>query len=319
MALFDLLKNKQKPKAALVAPKQEQIQQTLQTKATGKAVTPGAGPKASAIGEAQAVDTLRTQEKLQTQSEAIQEAKVKGAADRLEEGTQEQRTQMQFEHKLKQEGIKLKEAQALTKIRTQEDLSRLQREGNEMMKVAAQAHAANQAFYQISQQTRINTLNLTAEMGRAKKQLETDRQMAQLEQVAFVASLRSKEYIQKINQIGKLQRLNDDAVFKEESLKATMGHRSAMLYRQHLDSLALREKSFADESRLLEQERQQRSLLAREDRAATAGRATRGRGFDSLINRESREARAATAEAERTARSGPGCPDHVRGWAEIHL
>lgn len=269
MALYDQIKPKTgQMSPAAPAPKQEQIQKTLQTKATGKAAPAGAGPKASKIGEAAAADQFQVQRRQVEQEGRIQQQQLKQQAEQVESQAAEQKADIEFQTKLREQGIKANEIKALQKIRTQEDLAQMQRRGEEQLKIAQMSHSANQAFYQLAQQSQFSVNNLVADLRTEKKKLASDKEMAEIEQRVFATALRSKEYVQKITQIGNLQRLNEDSVFKEEAMKISMGHRASMLQTQLSESLKLQRQNQDAESKRLLQERQ--DILNRKTEALSA-------------------------------------------------
>ena len=232
MSLFKTFQNRQQSAAAVTpVPQQEQLQQTLQTKATGKAVQPTAAPKASAVQEAQVFQTAQTQQRQIEQQGRIQQAQLKEQATQVQEKGEAQQEAIRDQAALKQLGISTNEAIAMSKIRNQEDLTKMQQQASEHMQLATMTHQANQHFYKIAQEKQININNLVHDLKASRQQLDADKQLAEYEQRTFIASMRSKEYVQRIKQIGNLNRMQDASSFREEAVRIQMGHRAAMLQR----------------------------------------------------------------------------------------
>jgi hypothetical protein len=170
----------------------------------------------------------------------------------------------------------------------------------------------NQAFYKIAQESNFTTQNLVADMAQNKKMLASEKGQAEIEQRIFLSALRSKEYLQRITQIGNLQKLNDDAIFKEEAARVSMGHRANMLHRDLNSRMEAMMKEQQAQAQRAEAERKalsdrnqdamraaklrqdldlaDRALTARVQMKSGAERAIRGRESASLRAVEQRKA-----------------------------
>lgn len=120
------------------------------------------------------------------------------------------------------------QAQAIGIQSHQTDIA-AQRQANE---TASQQAQVAQAKKFDTAENKIKTSQLLSGLARDRDTLDLDKDKARLEQTSFLLAMQDKKYINDIQDIGKKNRLDDAAAFKEAQQKLVLGASTDLLKQQ---------------------------------------------------------------------------------------
>lgn len=220
MALLDAIRRRlaagpaQAP-APSAAATQQALQQTLATAATGKARAPG-GPAASTVG-AEAVAAQGAQQMGALNLAGQQAAAQLGAAESQQ--TQQadlarQQVQTQTEQGMKD--IAAQQAEAGAGRQAARDIFGTQADSKERQTIAGISASAQQALSRLASDRGVAEADIWASFKQGNQDLAFRKDAAQLEQAAFTMALADKAYIENLQQIGQVRRLENEVNFKKE-------------------------------------------------------------------------------------------------------
>lgn len=225
MALLDVLKAKKKQLGPGPAPVDSgSVAAAQQTMATGKAGRATTGPAMSGVGSQLAAQAGQAQRGA-LNVQAIQQQQALGA--------QEQAQADQF--KLAQKGIEQRGEQQQADLLAQETMQNQQRQAQDEMALKdRQAKEARSG--QIMTNQYANALaNLASQQGIAEQQifeharqvrseLDHDKYLSYLDQVAHSAAMSDQKYVDEITRIGQTRNLKDQLAFKKEAATIAFGN-----------------------------------------------------------------------------------------------
>lgn len=219
MAFADAIKQNLTQLAEAPKPQQEELETIARTAATGKARA-GVAPKASAIGEQRAQQQFKTQ--AQQQSLAGQQEATK---QQQQGEAQKQAAEMQRQQLGQKRELAIKEMDQQGQM--------------QLDKVSA---TVNRQIDAIAQQKGIQGDQLLTKLAQNSEQLASSGRVSDLEQAAFLHSLRNKEYLAELARAGSIQQLETELGQKEAIREIVNGQSSIAL--QH--SLGINEEILAD-------------------------------------------------------------------------
>jgi hypothetical protein len=223
--LFDALKNslnaQQAP--APVESEQQQIQKVLAAK-SGKAAGTGGAPKASNLGEAQAINITQAQSAQVGQQAATAAVGVQTDAANLATQDRVFQAGQQAQARSAADEIATRTAGTTEAIAAREQNATAQRQSQELMRTDAINSAASQKLKQMATDKRISVDDIFAEFKASNKELEFRKDAAELEQVGFLLAMQDKAYVDTLEMIGKEQNLRDELSFREEMYRVTFGN-----------------------------------------------------------------------------------------------
>lgn len=229
--LFDALNNiKNKPQQS----QQSELQRIARAR-TGKA-RQAVGPRASNIGEQAAIAGTRP-DSFAANLVAGQQAQQ---ASQIERG---QQLQVQQQRQQLQSGLTNLQSQgrlARAEQAQQRELGQQRIETTGLLRTNELTNRADQALKQLATQRNVTTQELFRSFSRQQQGLATDRDIAQLEQAGFAAALKSKDYVEKLNRIGRENRLQNETQFRAEAAEVAFGEDLARIIKntEYQDILA---------------------------------------------------------------------------------
>lgn len=139
----------------------------------------------------------------------------------------------------------------LTQVQQQGSVAASQVAGQDAQQQLRDQQAMTQADIDrqaIEQSFDIEQENLIRELSRSDRTLDNQRTIANLEQLGFMAALSDKQYIEKLQNTGRMNRFDDDLTFRE-GLQSQVFSDSQDLFRGDLDFKSLLKadsREFAD-------------------------------------------------------------------------
>lgn len=235
MALLDVLrKKKQQLGPGPTTPQAGDMAALQATAATGKAGRAGTGPQMSNVGAQLAGQ----------QGQAARQAlNVQGMQQQQALGAAEQAQEDQF--KLAQKGLEQRAEQQQADLLTQETMQNQQRQAQDEMALkdrkAKEARTGqlmtNQyanALANLASQRGIAEQQLFEEARQVRSELDHDKYLSYLDQVAHSAAMSDRKYVDEITKIGQMRNLKDQLAFKKEAAQIAFGNDFEIL-RQNFD------------------------------------------------------------------------------------
>ena len=183
----------------------------------------GVGPKASALGQQRAIAAGQ-------QAAAEQSRAGVQTGQALQQQSQQMRGRQQLQGQEQRQRLRegLANLQTTGELRRAElgqqlDLGQQRGATEENLRIQAIQNKAQQQLQQLASARRTSTNELFRSFQRDQQGLATDRDLLQLHQAGFLAGLASKDYTQKLNQIGREHRLENDLAFKQEAARMVFG------------------------------------------------------------------------------------------------
>ena len=221
--LFDALQQKLTPgDPAVVSPEQERIQKALQAK-SGKATT-ATGPKASALGENQAIAQAGAQLAQVQQAGTAAAGQIAAGAANLQTQDRVFQAGQAAEARGAADQLAVRGTAATEALAARETQARDQRGANEGLKIQSINAEAERTLKSLATQRDIEVDSIFAEFEHSNKELEFRRDAAKIEQLGHLIALQDRAYMDEIDRIGRERSLEDEIAFKEEMFRLTFGN-----------------------------------------------------------------------------------------------
>lgn len=201
-----------------------EIGRILQTKATGKATAgAGAGPAVSNIAEQAAQSQAQAQQQTSRIAGGVAAQQVGQAEEELRQRGELAREEMQSRERMATQQVAGAEQMA-----TEERVAKREEAGARLSSAEQQKTAQLNSAYQnelarIAAERRINTEDMLQQFSQGNAELASRKDAAQLEQILHVQALSNQKYVDELQRVGRLQRLEDEVRFKEEAAQLAFG------------------------------------------------------------------------------------------------
>lgn len=224
MSLFDEIQARLRASApaAPTGSAQDAALAAFQAK-TGKAQTGNAGPKASNVGEQVARGAVGAQA-------AVQRAQVGQAADaQVQQRAESQEQVEQAKKDLAAQGQaftigqQAQAANAAGQRETAAQVAAVQGGAKEAATTAKMAHDFKGAVTQLAADRKVTADDIFETFRQGTQDLAYRKDGLDLEKTAQKMALADTQYVDKIKQIGTMQRLDNELAFKEEATRLAMG------------------------------------------------------------------------------------------------
>lgn len=220
--LGDTLKKLRAPKTAAAGPSQGDVQQVARQASSGK-VRQGTGPRASSVGQQNAVQqgqaALNQQRLAGVQTAgSIQQGADQTAAQQDMAGAQQNQQFNQAKLDMAQQGaIQSDDIQANTQIQNDRLNAQQEIQQDRIM------NSADQELQKLAASRKSSTRDLFRTFKKSNQELSDMKDAAKLEQVAQNLAMSDRDYLQNLQQIGKQQQLTNDAQFAREAQNIAFG------------------------------------------------------------------------------------------------
>jgi len=196
------------------AAQQQAIQQTLAAK-TGKARA-AEGPAASSVQAGTAAAAAATQAK-QLDFAGAQAAATLGAAEAQQaSGAALGRAQTAAQLDQGMKDIRAQQAQAGSELGAARSMFDIQSASKSKQELSAIEASAKQAVARLASDRGIEERDLWSSFAQGNQDLALRKDAAQLEQTAFTMALSDQAYLQNLQQVGMIRRLNDQGAFERD-------------------------------------------------------------------------------------------------------
>lgn len=219
--LFDSLRQRLSQQPADVQTSNQQAAQKVLAAKSGK--TKSGGIAGSNVAEQTTVDNVNTAVAQGSLAGRVQSNQLANAAEQQQQKVDLAQQQLSQNKQLAETELASKGNLARQDLANRESMATKQREFNRSQSLdEINANATSQLASMMTERD-ITTANLFADYNRQAKGLEAERQRLEMEQRGFLLALSNKDYLQKLEQVGKQQQLVKQTRFKEESLRLALG------------------------------------------------------------------------------------------------
>jgi len=221
-SLFDTLKQTLSEAPPALQPQQSQIQKAFAAK-SGKAAVGAGAPKASSLGEANAMATTQA---------GLGQAQMQG--QQIASDLQGQQTNLAAQGTLANQALASEARQSANTLTTQavtaregmatkDQVATSSIQAGERIKTDQLNNAASMKLREYATQRNIETDNLFADFENNNKELASRRDGAELEQLGFLLAMNDKAYLDELDRVGRERSLRNEVSFREELGRVVWG------------------------------------------------------------------------------------------------
>lgn len=202
-------------------PQQQGIEQILRQK--GGKIAPKSGPSSSNLGEQAAIGAGRSALGEQTFAERLSNVQARGKEQALAEQQQLAQQQLSQQEQLSQQQLAAEVAGRRSEIQAEQDLAANKRIASSDKQIKQINATAEQRLRDLASQRNMQLDDIFAQYEFDTEELENRRDVADLEQKAFLMAMQDKKYLDELNIIGKQRQLQNDINFDKEMQRLIMG------------------------------------------------------------------------------------------------
>lgn len=235
MALADEIRQR------LIAP--TNTESVLTAKATGKQQSSSAAPRASTMQQKVAEQAGQANISRVENQAAITEAGQQQQSANIQQQLQQGMDSLASKRRIQEQAMNTQAAMETFQRGAQQDEAMAKLSSDEQMKTQQLTAAFDQALNSLKTDKAITEESIFNQYARGTEELEMRQDGAELEQLAFALRMRDQQYVDQLQRVGKVQRLENNLQWREEMSSTVLGAQMDSF----LSDIDFKKKFYADQ------------------------------------------------------------------------